>query len=152
MGLIPGSQRSPGDHKDTRTYSSMLARRNPWTEELGRLWSIGAQRVGHDWSDLAHVGPNGTFFGWTSMVISQCMKVKVLVPQSCPTLCNPMDWSPPGSSVYGILQVRTLQWVAISLSKISSWPRNRTWVFCIAGGVGIIWATREVQSECIEGR
>ena len=37
--------------------------------------------------------------------------------QSCPTLCNPTDGSPPGSSVPGILQARTLEWVAISLSN-----------------------------------
>ena len=36
--------------------------------------------------------------------------------QSCPTLCDPMDSSPPGSPVHGILQARTLEWVAISLS------------------------------------
>ena len=37
--------------------------------------------------------------------------------QSCPTLCNPMDGSPPGSAIPGILQARTLEWVAISFSK-----------------------------------
>ena len=37
--------------------------------------------------------------------------------QSCPTLCNPIDGSPPGSSVHGILQARTLEWVAISFSN-----------------------------------
>ena len=36
------------------THSSILARRIPWTEEPGQLLSIGSQRVGHDWSDLAH--------------------------------------------------------------------------------------------------
>ena len=40
--------------------------------------------------------------------------------QSCPTLCNPMDCSPPGSSVHGILQARILEWVPISLSTGSS--------------------------------
>ena len=40
--------------------------------------------------------------------------------QSCPTVCNPMDCSPPGSSVQGILQARILEWVAISFSKGSS--------------------------------
>ena len=46
------------------------------------------------------------------------MPAKLL--QSCLTLCNPMDCSLPGSSVYGILQARTLEWVAISFSKGSS--------------------------------
>ena len=39
---------------------------------------------------------------------------KVFVAQSCPTLCNPVDCSPPGSSVHWILQARILEWVAIS--------------------------------------
>ena len=55
-------------------------------------------------------------------------KVKVLVAQSCPSLFNPMDCSPPGSSVHGILQARILEWVAIPFSKGSSWPRGRTLV------------------------
>ena len=50
------------------------------------------------------------------------------VVQSCPTLCNPMDCSPPGSSVHGILQTRILEWVAISFSRESSRPRDRTQV------------------------
>ena len=54
------------------------------------------------------------------------MKVKVWVAQSCPTLCNPRDCSPPGSSVHGILQARILEWVAIPFSRRSSWPRNWT--------------------------
>ena len=40
-----------------------------------------------------------------------------LVAQSCPTLCNPIDYSPPDPSIHGILQARTLEWVAISFSK-----------------------------------
>ena len=46
------------------------------------------------------------------------------VAQSCPTLCNPVDCSAPGSSIYGILQARTLEWVAISFSRRSSRPRD----------------------------
>ena len=45
-------------------------------------------------------------------------KAFVLVTQSCLTLCDPMDCSPPGSSVPGILQARVLEWVAISFSRI----------------------------------
>ena len=48
--------------------------------------------------------------------------------QSCLTLCNPMDCSPQGSSVHGILQARILEWVAISFARGSSHPRDRTWV------------------------
>ena len=47
-----------------------------------------------------------------------------LVAQSCPTLCHPMDCSPPGFSVHGILQARILEWVAISFSRGSSRPRD----------------------------
>ena len=59
-------------------------------------------------------------------------KVKVWVTQSCPTLCNPMDCSPPGSFVHGILQTRTLEWVAISFSRGSSQPRDWTHVSCVS--------------------
>ena len=52
------------------------------------------------------------------------------VAQSCPTLCDPMDHSLPGSSVHGIPQARILEWVAISSSRGSSWPRDRTQVSC----------------------
>ena len=55
------------------------------------------------------------------------------VAQSCPTLCNPMDCSLPGFSVHGIFQARVLEWVAISFSKGSSRPRDRTQVSCIVG-------------------
>ena len=63
-----------------------------------------------------------------------------LVTQSCPTLRDPMDYSPLGSSVLGILQARMLEWMTIPFSRGSSWHRDRTWVSCIAGGSFIIWA------------
>ena len=51
--------------------------------------------------------------------------------QLCPTLCDPWTaCSPPGSSVRGILQARILEWVAISFSRASSWPRDRTCISC----------------------
>ena len=53
--------------------------------------------------------------------------------QSCPTLCGPMDCSPPGSSVHGISQARTLEWVANSSSRGSSRPRDQTHVSCTEG-------------------
>ena len=50
--------------------------------------------------------------------------------QSCPTLCDPMDCSPPGSSVHGILQARILEWVATPFSRVLSWLRDGTQVSC----------------------
>ena len=51
----------------------------------------------------------------------------------CPTLCDPMDCVPPGSSVHGISQARILERVAIFFSRRSSWPRDRNHISCIAG-------------------
>ena len=65
------------------------------------------------------------------------------VTQSCPTLCDPVDCSPPGSSVHGILQARILEWVAISFSRGSSQPRDQTQVSRIAGRCFNLWATSE---------
>ena len=67
------------------------------------------------------------------------------VAQLCPTLCDPMDCSLPGSSLHGILQARVLEWVAISFSRGSSQPRDRTWVSRIPGRRFNLWATREAH-------
>ena len=65
-----------------------------------------------------------------------------LVTQLCPSLCDPMDCSPPGSSVHGILQARALEWVAIPFSRGSSPPRDWTLVSLTAGRLSIT-ATQE---------
>ena len=67
---------------------------------------------------------------WLSLVV---VKMRVLITQLCPTLCDPMDGSPPGSSVQGVLQVGILEWVASPFSRASSQPRDQTRVSCIAG-------------------
>ena len=72
----------------------------------------------------------------TIALISHVSKVKESeseVAQSCWTLCDPMDCSLPGSSLHGILQARILEWVAISFSRESSWPRDGTQVSSIPG-------------------
>ena len=60
--------------------------------------------------------------------------------QSCPTLCDPVDCSLPGSSVHGTFP-GILEWGAISFSRGSSWPRDRTQVSCIGGRRFNLWAT-----------
>ena len=68
--------------------------------------------------------------------------VKVKVTRSCPTLCDPMDYT-----VHGILQARILEWVAFPFSRGSSQPRDWTRVSCIAGRFFTNWAMREAQSR-----
>ena len=70
-------------------------------------------------------------------------------------LCYLVDCSLPGSSVHGIFQVRILEWVAISFSRGSSWPRDQTQVSHTVGRLFTIWATREARKwveECGKGR
>ena len=66
----------------------------------------------------------------------------------------PMDCSPPGSPVHGIMQARILEWVAISSSRGSSQPKDetQTWVYCIAGKFFTIYATREDHTSGMKMR
>ena len=68
--------------------------------------------------------------------------------QSCLILHDPVDHSPPGFSVHGILQARILEWVAMPSSRGPAQPRDWTQVSRISGGFFTIWATREVGSIC----
>ena len=77
--------------------------------------------------------------------IGKC--VEVLDTQSCPTVCDPMNCSLPGSSIHGILQARILKWVAISFSRGSLRPRDWTQVSHITGRFFSIWAIWEACSK-----
>ena len=68
-----------------------------------------------------------------TVTVITAVKVKVLITQSYPTLYDPMDCSPTGSSVHGILQARILEWVVIPFSRGSSRPRDQDQVSCTAG-------------------
>ena len=124
-------------------HSSTLAWKIPWMEKPGRLQSMGSRRVGHDftftftfmhwrrkWQPTPVFLP-GESQGWGSLVgcpLWGCTELDTTevcqgglseVTQLCPTLCDPVDCSPPCSS-QGILQARVLEWVAISFSRGSS--------------------------------
>ena len=73
-------------------------------------------------------------------------KLKVSVAQSCPTLNDHMDHSPLVFSVYGILQARFLEWIAIPFSRGYSDPRIEPGSSCIAGRLFTIWVTRDILS------
>ena len=66
-------------------------------------------------------------------------------------LCDPIDCSLSGSSVHGIFQARVLEWIAISFSRGSSLPRNRTRVSRVAGRRFTVWATREAKLKLDSG-
>ena len=77
-----------------------------------------------------------------------CISVLCSVALLCLTLCNTLDCSPPGSSVHGIFQPRILEWVAISSSRRSSWPRNWaqvSWSSCIGRQILYHWVTWEAS-------
>ena len=134
-GSIPGSRRFSGVRHGT--HSSILGWRIPWTEEPGRLQSIGSQRVGHDWRDSAH-GMHIYIYG--ILVVYSLSHVWLS--------CNTMNYSPPGSSSHGISQARILEWVAISYYKRSSQPRGWTHVSCVSSiGRWILyhWVTRKAN-------
>ena len=104
-----------------------------WREGLRPGSRVGAsccrQHLGYFWP----LGPS----------LSSWKEKESEVAQSCPTLCDPMDCNPPGSSVHGILQARILEWGAISLSRSSSLPRDWARVSCMAGRRFTVWATSE---------
>ena len=83
-------------------------------------WQVDSLPLSRQGSPL-QATPNGE--------ISVCMSVA----QSCLTLCDPTDGSPPGSSVHGILQARILEWVVVPFARGSCQPRDRTLVSCTAG-------------------
>ena len=121
--------------------------------KLSRAWKPLVLRVYLDQS--FHFGPDSLFAEAAGVPFCAClqnpwpllqMPVRMRT-QSCPTLCDPMDCSPPGSSVHGIFQERILEWVAISFSRGSSRPGHQICVFCVsctAGGFFTTSATWEV--------
>ena len=132
----------------------LLPGESPWTEQPGGLQSMGSQESDTtEWLSTAqahrhreHVASKGE--GWEGEIDWEFgVKVKWSeVTQSCPTLCDPMDYSLPGFSVHGILQARILEWVTISFSRGSSQPRDQSQVSHIAGRCFNLWATREAGS------
>ena len=103
-------------------HSSTLAWKIPWMEEAGRLRSMGSQSAGHDGATSLCMVALQCYvsFCCTMKCISRVLCAKSL--QLCPTLHDPVDYSPPGSSIHGILQARILVWFAMPSSRDLSNP------------------------------
>ena len=94
------------------THPSILSWRIPWTEEPGGQQSIGSQRAGHNWSNLACCHAPGFGDDCSKDSYSSPMKMKRNESHSVVSnTCDPVDCSSWSSSVHGILQARTLEWV-----------------------------------------
>ena len=96
-----------------------------------------------DWAFISCIGRRVLYHRATWEALYVHCAVLRLVAHSCLTLCNPMDYSLQAPLSMGILQARILEWVAISSSRESSQPRDRTQVSHIARGFFTTWATRE---------
>ena len=88
---------------------------------LGGLWELVKDREA--WPAAAHgIAKIRTWLSdWTELISINFIAAAAKLHQSCPTLCDPIDSSPPGSPIPGILQARTLEWVAISFSNAWNW-------------------------------
>ena len=162
-----GSQswRGGGGGRPSCTFLSLTASRrakvSPSARQAGAGLTWGRNQIRRS-SVLSHWAPlppgfwNKIHVPWSEMGWQQGIHAELL--QSCPTLCDPMDCSPPGSSVHGILQARILEWVAMPFSRRSSRPRDQTRVSCVSCTASRLfttsftWEAREQGSSQKEGR
>ena len=105
-----------------RLPGSRVQAHQSWRTGLAAARHVGSSHT-RGWTCVSYVGSR---FFTTETRVCVCVCVCPKSPQSCPTLCNPVDCSLPGSSVHGILQARILEWGAISFSRGTSPPRDGT--------------------------
>ena len=114
---------------------------------------VHSEQISNALKDLSHPLTPGKCWAHSSYSVNEDIKGHACIPhtvititcrnahvrllhevtQSCPILCDSMDCGPPGFSIHGVFQARILAWVAISFSRGSSPPRDRTQVSCIEG-------------------
>jgi len=143
LGSVPGSGRSPGEGNGYSLQDSCLE--NPTARGT---WWVTVHRVTKSWTWLSEYHFH--------LLAAAAAAAKSL--QSCPTLGDPIDGSPPGSPIRGILQARTLEWVAISFSsawkwkvKVKSlsrvWPSATPWTSAYQAPLSMGFARQEYWSR-----
>ena len=120
-----------GGEGDNRGWDSWMASLTQWTwiwVSSGSWWWTGRPGV------LQSNGSQSRTWlsNWTELINGSCVLIEHACLCSVATVMRPIDYSPPGFSLYGIFQTRLLDWVAISSSRVSSQPRDWTHVFCIS--------------------
>ena len=103
--------------------------------------NISFSRESSQARDWTHI----SFTGRQTLSLGRLLTWSVKIAQLCLTLCDPVNCSPPGSSVHGILQARIMEWVAVPFSRGSPQPKDGPQVSRIAGGFLTIWATWEIK-------
>ena len=141
--------------EDRQSFTDISCLKSGWLDRhILKCRSIcGLLPLHHDGSGCQRGGHKGGAWGqvWKSKWNRHFLDVWFacvcfLVTQLYLTLCDPMDCSPPGSSIHGIFQVKVLEWIAIGFSRGSSQPRDGTWVSRIVGRRFTVWANRELCS------
>ena len=107
-------------------------------EKMQKLKRDSSQKEGSESASISLLGMCVWFIHSVTLYRASTMVCCCLVSQLCPTLCDPMDCRPLGSSIHGISQARILEWVAISFSRGASWPRDGSWVS---------WASPALQAD-----
>ena len=118
-----------GEAWNAAVHGVVKSRTRQWLNNTGRLKTLSLFLCA------------GLFFMY--YLCEKYYKLIIYIAQSCLTLCNPRDGSLPDSVIHGIFQARILEWAAISFSRGSSQPRDRTRISCIADRRFTVWATRE---------
>ena len=132
----------------SKVIGQKLCRSHLWDELHQTVWNTGYISK-----------PHFTFHtdrGQFCLILASCC----LIAESCPALCDPVDCSPPGSSVHGILQARILEWAAVSVSRGCSQPRDQTHISCTGRRVlftaeppgkprSVLWMVKATASHAI---
>jgi len=158
--ILPSTQSKQSEIYTRLFIMTLFIVTNDWKQtkypsvesQLNKLWYIYTFEFVLTWVSSGRGSSLALFlFVLLQSVVCCVVLCCVVCPQSCLTCCNPVDCSPPGFSVHGILQARTVEWVAISFSRGFSQCRDWTcvsYISCLGRQILNYGTTWEALSEC----